>query len=93
MENNEILDLLEQEYLQEYRKIQNRLLKKIRESSYWTSKNMPLPEPKPDKLIRWKKEVKPKKGYYIVRSHEGTNPVTGFSYRRYTMARLEGVGT
>lgn len=34
MENNEILDLLEQEYLQEYRKIQNRLLKKIRESSY-----------------------------------------------------------
>lgn len=31
MENNEILDLLEQEYLQEYRKIQNRLLKKIRE--------------------------------------------------------------
>lgn len=34
MENNEILDLLEQEYLQEYRKIQNRLLKKIRKSSY-----------------------------------------------------------
>lgn len=34
MENNEILDLLKQEYLQEYRKIQNRLLKKIRESSY-----------------------------------------------------------
>ena len=34
MENNEILDLLEQEYLQEYRKIHNRLLKKIRESSY-----------------------------------------------------------
>ncbi|MBS6180745.1 hypothetical protein MKC91_00360 [[Clostridium] innocuum] len=34
MENNEILDLLEQEYLQEYRKKQNRLLKKIRESSY-----------------------------------------------------------
>ena len=34
MDNNEILNLLEQEYLQEYRKIQNRLLKKIRESSY-----------------------------------------------------------
>ena len=34
MENNEILDLLEQQYLQENRKIQNRLLKKIRESSY-----------------------------------------------------------
>ena len=34
MDNNEILNLLEQEYLQEYGKIQNRLLKKIRESSY-----------------------------------------------------------
>ena len=34
MDNNEILHLLDQEYLQEYRKIQNRLLKKIRESSY-----------------------------------------------------------
>lgn len=77
----------------EKRKDGTKAKSKIRESSYWTSKNMPLPEPKPDKLIRWKKEVKPKKGYYIVRSHEGINPVTGFKYRRYTMVRMEGVGT
>jgi hypothetical protein len=28
------------------------------------------------------------KGYYILRIHEGINPVTGYKYRRYTMARL-----
>lgn len=61
---------------------------RIRESSYNTSRNMPLPEPKPKKLRRWKKEVKPKKGYYIARIHEGINPVTGFKYRRYTMIRM-----
>lgn len=77
----------------EKRKDGTKAKSKIKESSYGTSRNMPLPEPKPDKLVRWKKEVKPKKGYYIVRSHEGINPVTGFKYRRYTMARLEGVGT
>lgn len=62
---------------------------RIRQASYNTSRNMPLPEPKPEKLHRWKKEVKPKKGYYIARIHEGINPVTGYKYRRYTMIRLE----
>lgn len=60
---------------------------KIKEASYSTSRNMPLPEPKPDKLIHWKKEVKAKKGYYILRIHEGDDPM-GFKYRRYTMVRL-----
>lgn len=60
---------------------------RIREANYNTSRNMPLPEPKKKPLVHWKKEVKPKKGYYIVRIHEGTDPV-GFSYRRYTMIRL-----
>ncbi len=60
---------------------------RIKEASYSTSKNMPLPEPEPDKLLYWKKEVRPKKGYYIVRSHEGINPM-GFKYRKYTMIRL-----
>lgn len=50
---------------------------------------MPLQEPKVDKLIRWKREVKPKKGYYIVDLYEGINPVTGYKYRRYTMIRLK----
>lgn len=63
---------------------------RIREASYNTSRNMPLPEPKKDKLVRWKKEVKPKKGYYIINLYEGTNPATGLPYRRYTMIRIRG---
>ena len=61
---------------------------RIKESSYSTSRNMPLPEPHKDKLERWPKEVKPKKGYYIARIHEGINPATGYKYRRYTMIRI-----
>lgn len=60
---------------------------KIREASYSVSRNMPLPEPKKKKIVRWRKEVKPKKGYYIARIHEGISPF-GFEYRRYTMIRL-----
>ena len=61
---------------------------RIAESNYNTSRNMPLPEPKVDRLVRWKKEPKPKKGYYIAKIHEGINPVTGYLYRRYTMIRI-----
>ena len=61
---------------------------RLREASYNTSKNMPLPEPHVDKLVRWKKEVKPKKGYYIARIWEGINPKTGYKYRRITQIRL-----
>jgi len=50
---------------------------------------MPLPEAKVDKLHRWKKDPKPKKGYYIFRMAEGINPVTGYLYRSYTMIRLQ----
>lgn len=61
---------------------------RLKEANYNTSRNMPLPEPKVDKLYRWKEEPKPMKGYYIARIHEGINPITGFKYRRYTMIRL-----
>lgn len=61
---------------------------KIKEASYGTSRNMPLHEPYVDKLIRWKKEVRPKKGYYIAKIYDGVNPITGYKYRRYTMIRL-----
>lgn len=61
---------------------------RIAEASYNTSRNMPLPEPRVEKLHRWKAEPKPKKGYYIAKIHEGINPVTGYKYRRYTMIRL-----
>lgn len=61
-------------------------------SGYNTSRNMPLPEPKVDELVRWEKEPKPKKGYYIASMYEGKNPVTGCPYRRYTMIRLDKGG-
>ena len=61
---------------------------RIREANYNTSRNMPLTEPHVDKLVRWKKEVKPKKGYYIARIWEGINPKTGYKYRRVTQIRL-----
>ena len=61
---------------------------RIKEASYSTSRNMPLKKPKKKKLVRWKNEVKAKKGYYIVKVHEGINPITGYKYRRYTMIRL-----
>lgn len=61
---------------------------RIKEASYGTSRNMPLPEPHPERLVRWQKEVKPKKGYYIARIHEGINPKTGYKYRKYILIRL-----
>lgn len=61
---------------------------RISESSYSTSRNMPLPEPKKEKRIRWKKTLKPKKGYYIAKIYEGINPVTGYKYRYCIMIRL-----
>lgn len=61
---------------------------KIKEANYNTSRNMPLPDPKPKRLVRWQEEPKPKKGYCIIRIHEGINPM-GFRYRRYTMVRLQ----
>ncbi len=61
---------------------------RLRNASYNTSRNMPLPEPKKKKLKRWQEEPKPRKGYYIARIHEGINPVTGYKYRHYTMIRI-----
>ena len=61
---------------------------RLKETSYNTSRNMPLKKPHVDELLRWKNEVKPRKEYYIVAIHEGINPVTGFKYRRYTMAKF-----
>lgn len=61
---------------------------RVKESSYGCSRNMPLKPPKVEKLVRWRKEPRVKKGYYISRYHEGINPATGFKYRRTTMIRL-----
>lgn len=63
---------------------------RIKEASYSTSRNMPLPEPRKKRLSRWPKEVKPRKGYYITRYYEGINPATGYKYRKYIMIQLNG---
>ncbi|MDO4632996.1 MAG: hypothetical protein Q4B01_03970 [Eubacteriales bacterium] len=80
--------LTKDEHTREPKKDGNQGKPKIRESSYSRSRNMILPEPKVDKLTHWKKETKPKKGYYIASIYEGINPVTGYHYRRYTMISL-----
>lgn len=78
------------EHTIEYKKDGTPAKSKIKESNYNTSRNMPLPDPEKDKLVRWKKEVKPKKNYYIINLYEGENPVTKLPYRRYTMIRIRG---
>lgn len=76
----------------EYKSDGTKAKSRIKESSYSSSRNMPLPEPKVDTLRHWKKEVKPKKGYYILKEtfFEGVNQQTGYMYRRYTMIRIRG---
>lgn len=81
--------LTKDEYSTETKKDGTQSKPRIRESSYRCSQNMPLPKPHLDKLYRWKKEIKPKKGYYIARMWEGINPKTGYKYRRYTMIKLD----
>lgn len=76
------------EHVQEFKADGTPAKPRIKESSYFTSRNMPLPEPRTCKITKWSKEPKPRKGYYIARIHEGINPATGFKYRRYTMIRL-----
>lgn len=61
---------------------------RLKETSYNTSRNMPLKEPCVKKLVYWRKEVKPEKGYYIISIHESKNPFTGNKCRTYIMARI-----
>lgn len=63
--------------------------RRIRESSYSASRNMPLPKPKRIKLLRWPKKPYIKKGWILEKgtSHEGINPVTGYKYRHYTLEK------
>lgn len=79
--------LTKDETFQEVKKDGTKAKPKVAESNYRASRNMPLKPPKEDKLVRWKKTVKPKKGYYIISFHESKTPV-GTRYRRYTMVRL-----
>ena len=66
---------------------------RLRETNFNSSRNMPLPEPKQKIYRRWKtwREIKPPKGFYLDQDSvsEGTNPVTGYPYREYTLLRLQ----
>lgn len=64
---------------------------RLKESAYHASQNLPVPEPERKVLTRWKKQPKPKPGYYIDKGsfHEGINQATGYKYRYYTMIRIK----
>lgn len=63
---------------------------RLRDTSYSSSRNMPIPEPE-KKLIHWKtwRKIKIAEGYYLDKQslHEGINPVTGYPYRSYTLIK------
>ncbi len=60
--------------------------------SYTHSRNLAMPVPKRERIHRktWRKDPRPKKGFYIVKSSvvNGINPVTGYPYQHYTMRRI-----
>lgn len=58
---------------------------RLREASYSSSRNLPLPEPEEKIMMRWRKEPHVPKGYYLDEVTEGINPVTGYSYRTYSL--------
>lgn len=66
--------------------------KRIKESSYSSSRNLPVKEPKKKEYLKWETwgEVRVPKGWYLDKESfvEGVNPVTGFKYRRYTLIRI-----
>lgn len=65
---------------------------RLKESSYSTSRNLPVPEPDVKVYLRWKTwgDARIPKGWYLDRDsyEEGINPVTGYKYRHYTLLRL-----
>lgn len=66
---------------------------RLKEASYSTSRNLPLPDPEV-KIFRrfrtWKDMPPIPDGYYLDKDslHEGENPVTGYKYRIYTLLRV-----
>lgn len=70
--------------------------RRLRETRYTSSRNMPLPDPE-IKLYRRPKtftnrDIKVPKGWYLDKAsiREGVNPVTGYPYRSYAMHKLDG---
>lgn len=65
---------------------------RLKESSYSTSRNMPLPKPEKKLITRRSMDDEPvvRKGWYLDKEsyYEGINAVTGHKYRCYTLIRL-----
>lgn len=65
--------------------------KRVKESDYSSSRNLPIPKPEVKIIRRWQswKEPAVKKGWYLDKDslYEGINPVTGYRYRTYTLLR------
>lgn len=67
---------------------------RLKESSYSSSRNLPIPDPV-IKIIRrpktWREEPKEVPGFYLDKDtlYEGINPVTGYKYRTYTLLRIK----
>lgn len=59
--------------------------------SYTRSRNLIVPKPKKEIIHRktWRKDPRPKKGYYIIPDSviNGINPVTGYPYQHYAMRK------
>ena len=67
--------------------------KRLREAHYWTSRNMPIPEPEKKVIRGWKLEdaVRVPRGYCLDKEslREGIN-LYGFRYRSYLLTRIQG---
>ena len=65
---------------------------KLKDSSYSTSRNLPIDEPEEKTYRHWKtfRKIQVPKGYYLDKDsyHEGINPVTGYKYRTYTLLEI-----
>lgn len=77
------------QYTQDVKKDGTPAKPRIKESNYGSSRNLVLKPPKIERLVRWKREPRAKKGYYISHCYEGINPVTGYKYRKTTMIKLD----
>lgn len=67
--------------------------KRLKESRFTSSRNMPLPDPEVKVYRRWEtftnRDIKAPKGWYLDKQsvREGINPVTGYPYRSYALYR------
>lgn len=65
--------------------------KRLRESHYWTSRGLPVPEPEKKTIRGWKLEdgIRIPQGYYLDKDSlkEGINPY-GYGYRVYVLVRI-----